>query len=48
MIKHHQGAVEMASALLDIEARRELTSLAVTIIRVQNEEIATMQAWLAR
>lgn len=47
MIDHHKSAVEMAAMVLDMNPRRELSSLAVTMMRVQNEEIAQMREWLA-
>ena len=48
MIPHHQGAVDMAKALLLYSKDPELTNLAQGIITEQQNEIRLMQAWLAR
>jgi uncharacterized protein (DUF305 family) len=48
MIPHHQGAVDMAKALLLNTNDRELRNLAQGIITEQENEIRLMQAWLAR
>lgn len=46
MIVHHQGAVDMAKALLKETKRPELQKMAKDIIEVQNKEIAQMESWL--
>jgi uncharacterized protein (DUF305 family) len=48
MIPHHQGAVDMAKALLLSTRDPELRNLAQGIITEQQNEIRLMQAWLAR
>ncbi len=48
MVPHHQGAVDMAKALLLYTKDAELTNLAQGIITEQQNEIRLMQAWLAR
>lgn len=48
MIPHHQGAVDMAKALLLYTKDPELTNLAQGIITEQENEIRVMRAWLAR
>lgn len=48
MIPHHQGAVDMAKALLLYTADPELRNLAQGIITEQQNEIRLMQAWLQR
>ncbi len=45
MIIHHQGAVEMAQAVLKTSKRPELIKLANDIISAQNGEIKMMQDW---
>lgn len=45
MIVHHQGAVEMAQAVLATSKRPELIQLANDIITAQTKEIGMMQAW---
>jgi uncharacterized protein (DUF305 family) len=45
MIVHHQGAVEMAKAVLATSKRPELIKLANNIISAQNKEIGMMQNW---
>jgi uncharacterized protein (DUF305 family) len=49
MIRHHQGALEMAQAYLegDFEKHPEVVALAEQIVRTQGAEIARMQGWLA-
>lgn len=48
MIPHHQGAVDMAKALLLRTRDPELRNLAQGIITEQQNEIRLMQSWLAR
>ncbi len=48
MIPHHQGAVDMARALLAHSDDPELRNLAQSILVEQANEIALMRAWLAR
>jgi uncharacterized protein (DUF305 family) len=48
MIPHHQGAVDMAKALLLYTKDPELRNLAQGIITEQQNEIKVMQAWLRR
>lgn len=48
MIPHHQGAVDMAKALLLYTRDPELRNLAQGIITEQQNEIRLMQAWLKR
>lgn len=45
MIVHHQGAVEMAKAVLATSKRPELIQLANDIISAQTKEIGMMQDW---
>ena len=45
MIVHHQGAVDMARAVLTSSKRPELIKLANDIIAAQTKEIGMMQAW---
>ncbi len=48
MIPHHQGAIDMAKALLLYGKDPELRNLAQAIITEQQNEIRLMQAWLQR
>ena len=48
MIPHHQGAIDMARALLLTTKDPELRNLAQGIITEQQNEIRLMQAWLTR
>ncbi len=48
MIPHHQGAIDMAKAVLLNTSDPELRNLAQGIITEQQNEIRVMQAWLAR
>lgn len=48
MIPHHQGAVDMAKALLLYTKDAELRNVAQGIITEQQNEIKVMQAWLQR
>lgn len=45
MIVHHQGAVDMANAVLATSKRPELIKLANEIISAQTKEIEMMEAW---
>ncbi len=45
MITHHQGAVEMAKAVLKTSKRPELIKLANDIISAQTKEIEMMKGW---
>ncbi len=45
MIVHHQGAVDMAEAVLATSKRPELIQLAKDIIAAQTKEIGMMQGW---
>lgn len=46
MIRHHQGGVEMAQAVLDRSDNTLVRDLAERIVRVQDNEIATMNTFL--
>ena len=48
MIPHHQGAIDMAKAVLLTSDDMELKNLAQGIITEQENEIRVMQAWLQR
>lgn len=48
MIPHHQGAIDMAKAILVHSTDPELRNLAQGIIAEQQNEIRIMQAWLQR
>lgn len=45
MIVHHEGAVDMANAVLANSKRPELLKLAKDIISAQTKEIDMMKAW---
>jgi uncharacterized protein (DUF305 family) len=45
MIPHHQMAVKMAQMVSSRAARPEIRTLAQSIIKSQNAEIAQMQGW---
>jgi uncharacterized protein (DUF305 family) len=47
MIVHHQGAIEMAEALLKNTTRPELQKLGADIITAQTGEVEIMRGWLA-
>jgi uncharacterized protein (DUF305 family) len=48
MLPHHQGAIDMAKAILLHSKDPELRNLALGIIAEQQNEINVMRAWLAR
>jgi uncharacterized protein (DUF305 family) len=48
MLPHHQGAIDMAKAVLLNTQDPELRNLALGIIAEQQNEIAVMRAWLER
>jgi uncharacterized protein (DUF305 family) len=48
MIPHHQGAIDMAKAVLLYSKDPQLINLAQGIITEQQNEILLMQAWLQR
>lgn len=48
MIPHHQGAIDMAKALLLSTKDPELKNLAQGILTEQQNEIKLMQAWLVQ
>lgn len=47
MIVHHEGAVDMARAVLERGKHEELKQMARDIIAAQTKEIAQMQIWFA-
>lgn len=48
MMPHHQGAVDMAKAVLLYTDDPEIRNLALGIVAEQQNEIRVMQAWLKR
>jgi uncharacterized protein (DUF305 family) len=48
MIPHHQGAIDMARAVLEYGQDGTIRVLAEAIIREQETEIALLRAWLER
>jgi len=47
MIPHHEGAVEMARAVIANGTDPKIRAMAEEVIRTQQAEIKTMQTWLA-
>jgi uncharacterized protein (DUF305 family) len=47
MIKHHEGAIEMAEMVVD-STNQEVSTLANAIIATQKEEIQRMKELLSR
>jgi uncharacterized protein (DUF305 family) len=47
MIRHHEGGIVMARALMKISDRRELVQMAKAIDESQGAEIAQMRSMLA-
>ena len=48
MIPHHQGAIDMGQVVLKFGKDPEVLRMAEQIVKVQQEEIATMQKMIAR
>lgn len=46
MIRHHQGAIEMAKKVLTLKPRPEVKEMAEAIVTVQQTEVDTLQKWL--
>jgi len=46
MIAHHQGAIDMARAVLEYGQEPEIRGLAEAIIAAQENEIAVLRGWL--
>jgi uncharacterized protein (DUF305 family) len=48
MVPHHQGAIDMAIFELDHGRDPKMRKLAASIVKAQENEIETMQVWLAQ
>ena len=48
MIPHHQGAIDMAQAVLAHGQDPEIRALAEAIIAAQEQEIAVLRSWLEK
>ena len=48
MIPHHQGAIDMARALLEHGQDPEMRALAAAIIAAQEQEIEVLRSWLEK
>jgi uncharacterized protein (DUF305 family) len=46
MIPHHQGAIDMAKAVLQLGKDEQVKTWANQIIKAQETEISEMQEWL--
>ncbi|HET7098985.1 MAG TPA: DUF305 domain-containing protein [Patescibacteria group bacterium] len=46
MVRHHQGAIEMAKKILTLNPRIEVKQIAQDIISAQESEIILLQGWL--
>ena len=47
MIAHHQGAIDMATVVIEYGKDPDIRTLAEGIVAAQTDEIALMQKWLA-
>ncbi len=43
---HHEGAVQMAEAVLKLDTRKEVSDFAREVIRAQSDEISQMKLML--
>ena len=48
MVRHHQGAIDMAQAQIDHGKDRQMISAAKKIIAAQKKEIAMFEAWMKK
>jgi uncharacterized protein (DUF305 family) len=48
MIPHHKGAVDMAKLVLAFGKDPEIRKLAEDIVKAQDAEIASMEAWMKK